>query len=70
MLITRSDITTLQNLSVVKDLVPIVEIPEAFRADFDKYFFGKTLVRNEQNHLFAYPSDIRKWIRVVFATYK
>jgi len=70
MLITRSDISVLQHLSTVKELVPVEEIPNSFQADFDKYFFGKTLVKDDKNNLFAYPSDIRQWIRMLFSTYK
>jgi len=70
MLINRSDISVLQHLSTMKDLVPIEKIPSSFRQDFNKFFFGKTLVKDDQNHLFVYPSDIRRWIRVLFLTYK
>jgi hypothetical protein len=70
MLINRSDISALGQLSTVKDLVPIEKIPSSFKSDFNKFFFGKTLVRDEKNHLFVYPADIKKWIRVLFSTYK
>ena len=70
MLINRSDILVLQHLSTAKELVPIEEIPDSFKQDFNKFFFGKTLVKDDQNHLFVYPSDIRQWIRILFSTYK
>jgi len=66
----RSDISFLQHLSTVKELVPIEEIPSCFRQDFNKFFFGKTLVKDDKDHLFAYPSDIKRWVRVLFSTYK
>ena len=70
MLITRSDLVLLQELSVSKDLVPLERIPESFKSDFDKFFFGKTLVQDEKKHLFAYPHDIRRWVQCVFTAYK
>ena len=70
MLINRSDISVLEHLSTVKELVPIEKIPNSFKSDFNKFFFGKTLVKDKKNHLFVYPSDIKKWIRVLFSTYK
>jgi hypothetical protein len=70
MLINRSDISVLQHLSTVKELVPIEEIPDSFKQDFNKFFFGKTLVKDDQNHLFVYPSDIIQWVRVLFSKYK
>ncbi len=68
MLITRTDISTLKKLSLSKDLVPLQRIPNAFKMDFDTYFFGKTLVK-EDNVLFAYPHDVKNWVRYIFAKY-
>lgn len=68
MLINRADISVLKELSFSKELVSIEKIPDAFKSDFDKFFFGKTLV-NEGNTLFAYPHDIKNWVRYVFHTY-
>lgn len=70
MLINRSDISVLQKLSDAKELVPIELIPQSFKTDFNKFFFGKTLVKDEANHLFAYPSDVKRWVRMLFLTYK
>jgi len=69
MLITRTDILDLKQLLLSKDLVSIENIPKSFKMDFDKFFFGKTLVK-ENNKLFAYPHDIKQWVRYVFSKYK
>jgi len=69
MLIKRTDILRLKELSFSKDMVSIEKIPNSFKTDFDKFFFGKTLVK-ENNSLFAYPHDIRNWVRYIFFTYK
>ncbi len=68
MLITRTDISTLKDLSFTKDLVSVKRIPSSFKMDFDKFFFGKTLVK-ENDVLFAYPHDIKNWVRYIFAKY-
>ena len=67
MLTNRTDILILQTLSQVKDLVAIEKIPHSFKDDFDKYFFGKTLVKKEQS-FFAYPHDIKQWVKHVFSS--
>jgi len=69
MLISRTDISILKELSFSKDLVSIDRIPNSFKVDFNKFFFGKTLVK-ENDSLFAYPHDIKSWVRYVFNTYK
>ncbi len=69
MLIKRTDILRLKELSFSKDMVSIEKIPNSFKTDFDKFFFGKTLVK-ENNSLFAYPHDIKNWVRYIFFTYK
>ena len=69
MLINRTDILALKELSFSKDLVSVEKIPNSFKSDFDRFFFGKTLVK-ENNTLFAYPHDIKDWVRYVFHTYK
>ena len=66
----RSDLVVLQELSFSKDLVPVERIPESFKPDFNKFFFGKTLVQDEKKHLFAYPHDIRRWVKYLFLVYK
>jgi hypothetical protein len=68
MLITRTDISTLKELSSSKDLVSVKKIPNSFKTDFDNFFFGKTVVK-ENNVLFVYPHDIKHWVRYVFAKY-
>ena len=68
MLMNSSDISILKELSFSKDLVSIEKIPNSFKADFDKFFFGKTLVK-EGNRLFAYPHDIKHWIHYIFLKY-
>jgi len=70
MLMNRSDIVALKSLSSVRELVPLDCIPVSFKDDFNRFFFGKTLVRDEQNRRFAYPSDVRKWVRVLVLKYK
>ncbi len=69
MLISKSDIEILKELSFSKDLVSIEKIPNAFKVDFNKFFFGKTLIK-KNNLLFAYPHDIKSWVRYVFYKYK
>ena len=68
MLINRTDISILKELSFSKDLVSIKKIPNSFKSDFDRFFFGKTLVK-ENNSLFAYPHDIKNWVRHIFFKY-
>lgn len=68
MLISKTDILTLKELSFSKDLVSIEKIPASFKDDFNRFFFGKTLVK-ENDSLFAYPHDIKNWVRYLFYTY-
>ena len=68
MLVTRQDIVSLKSLSTTKDLVAVDTIPTAFKQDFDLFFFGKTLVKQD-DLLFAYPHDIKVWIRFMFNKY-
>ncbi|MBP6039942.1 MAG: hypothetical protein KA523_07075 [Flavobacterium sp.] len=68
MLVTRQDILSLKNLSTTKELVAIDTIPLAFQQDFKLFFFGKTLLQKE-DALFAYPHDIKIWIRFMFNKY-
>lgn len=70
MLMRKSDLLVLKELSFSKDLVPVEKIPGAFKSDFNKFFFGKTLVQDETKHLFAYPHDIKRWVQYVFSVYK
>lgn len=69
MLITRTDISILKELYSSKQLVSLKRIPNSFKMDFDKFFFGKTLVKKD-NVLFAYPHDIKHWVRYIFIKYK
>ena len=68
MLINKSDISILKELSFSNDLVSIEKIPSSFKKDFDRFFFGKTLVK-ENGQLFIYPHDIKNWVRYVFFKY-
>ncbi|MFM9984976.1 MAG: hypothetical protein ACKVOK_07050 [Flavobacteriales bacterium] len=60
MLLRRDDIIALKHLSLATDMVDIDTIPTVFRADFDIFFFGKTLVKREEK-LLAFPNDVRLW---------
>lgn len=70
MLINRTDIIALKKLSKATDLVAIDKVPTAFKSDFQRFFFGKTLTKDENNILLAYPHDIRQWVLYVFKTYR
>ncbi len=69
MLIDRLNLLALNELSNTKELVALDRIPSAFQDEFDRFFFGKTLVRKGEK-LFAYPYDIRRWVDFVFMKYK
>ncbi|TQM49663.1 hypothetical protein BDE36_1388 [Arcticibacter tournemirensis] len=69
MMTDRLNLLALNELSNVKDLVSLECIPSAFQDEFDRFFFGKTLVRKGEK-LFAYPNDIRRWVDFVFMRYK
>jgi hypothetical protein len=69
-LIRKSDLVILKELSFADDLVPVDRIPVSFKLDFQKFFFGKTLVQDENKKLFVYPHDIRQWVQYVFQVYK
>ncbi|CAN1542904.1 hypothetical protein MCETHM1_01834 [Flavobacteriaceae bacterium] len=69
MLMKREDIVVLQNLLTVKELVDVERIPTVFKNDFQMYFFGKTLVK-ENNVVFAYPHDVKMWVSFIFNKYK
>ena len=66
----KTDILILKELSFSKDLVSIEKIPSAFKSDFNSFFFGKTLVKDNNDNLLAYPHDIKKWVQHVFLKYK
>lgn len=68
MLVNRQDIVSLQNLSTAKELVAVDEIPIVFKQDFKLFFFGKTLVKKDDS-LFAYPHDVKDWIRFMINKY-
>jgi hypothetical protein len=68
MLLKRQDIVSLKNLSTTSDLVCVDNIPVVFKDDFKLFFFGKTLLKKD-NSLFAYPHDIKMWIRFMFNKY-
>lgn len=68
MLVTKSDIRMLRSLSAANDLVPVETIPEAFKPDFQKFFFGKTLTK-KGNVVMAFPNDVRQWVRFMINKY-
>ncbi len=68
MLVTRKDILFLGNLSTTTELVAVDTIPNAFVKDFKLYFFGKTFMKKD-DLLFAYPHDIKIWVRFMFNKY-
>lgn len=68
MVITRNDINLLKKFSTTSDLVAVDSIPASLKSDFQIYFFGKTLVK-ENNEVFAYPHDIKNWVRFIFNKY-
>lgn len=67
-MMNRTDILNLVELSKSNEVTPITNIPQAFKSDFDIFFFGKTLTR-EGVILCAYPTDIKAWVRFVFNKY-
>ena len=69
MLMQRQDILLLKDMAVTKDLVAVDNIPVAFKLDFQRFFFGKTLIK-ENNKTFAYPQDIKLWVHFIFNKYK
>ena len=68
-LITKEDLVALKNLANSEGLIKIDLIPVSFKEDFDQFFYGKTLVQRG-NDLYAYPTDISKWVAYVFHTYQ
>ena len=69
MLMTRTDLLALRSLAEVNDPVSLDRIPQSFKNEFDHFFFGKTMLKKE-NELLAYPVDIRNWVQYVFELYK
>jgi len=69
MLMTRTDLLALRSLAEVNDPVSLDRIPQSFKNKFDRFFFGKTMLKKE-NELLAYPVDIRNWVQYVFELYK
>jgi len=68
MLVTSQDIIALKDLSTASELIAVDAIPNAFKEDFQLFFFGKTFLKKD-NTLFAYPHDIKKWTRFMFNKY-
>uniref|UniRef100_UPI00404B9EAD hypothetical protein n=1 Tax=Flavobacterium sp. TaxID=239 RepID=UPI00404B9EAD len=68
MLVTKQDILLLKKLSTTNDLVGVDTIPNTFKQDFTLFFFGKTLLKKD-DLLFAYPDDVKMWIRFMFNKY-
>lgn len=69
MLVTRKDIMFLKDLSMTTREVAIDTIPDAFLPDFQKFFFGKTLMKKDGT-IFAYPHDLKKWVDYMFKKYR
>jgi len=69
MLVTRQDIVKLKNLSTVSDIVPVDSIPDSFKTDFNLFFFGKTFLR-KGSISYAYPHDIKKWVKFLIDKYQ
>lgn len=69
MLITRKDIIKLKELATASDLVEVDSIPTNLKIDFDLFFLGKTFLRKGDVN-FAYPHDIKKWVRFLVQKYK
>lgn len=68
MLVTRKDILFIRDIARTKDLVAVNNIPEPFKKDFEYFFFGKTLTKKD-NALFAYPHDIKAWVKFIYEKY-
>lgn len=68
MFVTRQDILSLKTLSTTKEAVAVNSIPDAFKIDFQLFFFGKTFFKRDDT-LFAYPHDIKQWTRYMFNKY-
>lgn len=68
-MVTRSDIRVLRDLSGAKVLIAVDSIPETFKPDFQRYFFGKTLTQVEGKTM-AYPHDVRDWVKWMVQKYK
>ena len=68
MIVNREDILTLKKLSIAKDLVSLDAIPMNFKEDFQMFFFGKTLMKQE-GIVYAYPHDVKSWVKFMFNKY-
>jgi hypothetical protein len=68
MLVRRSDIDSLKTLSSANEMVDVKHIPKTFKDEFDRFFFGKTLVK-KQGSVFAYPNDIKQWVTYIVNRY-
>jgi hypothetical protein len=68
MVITRNDINLLKKWSTTSDLVPVDSIPASLKPDFQIYFFGKTLLE-DNDVVYAYPHDIKGWVGFIFKKY-
>ena len=68
MLVTLQDILFLKKISTSNNPVAVETIPNAFIEDFQLFFFGKTLLKNNDLS-FAYPQDIKEWVRFMFNKY-
>ena len=63
--ISREDINFLKQLAIANSLVEVNQIPVNLKKEFDLFFFGKTLMLKD-DIAFAYPQDIKNWVKYLF----
>jgi hypothetical protein len=68
--LNKEDFLTLRNLCHLDQLTPIEDIPPKFKSDFDLYFFGKTMMLDENNKSLIYPWDIKTWVLRLIKKYE
>jgi hypothetical protein len=60
MAISKGDLELLKELRNANKPIPLNSINSSLKNNFDTFFFGKTLLK-ENNQLYAFPSDIQRW---------
>lgn len=63
--VNRNDIDFLKQIFVTTTLVDVSQIPMNLKNEFDLYFFGKTMLFDD-NKTYAYPHDIKSWVSFLF----